>query len=260
MVPGPYRNKRIVVTANTTVDVSADYLWVTNGVGGFKLLSGLSAVGASIAANGAINQLATGLTAAAATWYYVWGVCKSDGTGVGVVIGTSPTTPPTLPTGYSGGYYAYMGALRTAAGSAQLMGTMQFGRKLRFVVGLAQTTASIAICSGAVGTPNTNNPVLVATQVRGNGFMVPPHISFIRVSAWTSYKAAAGSSVQCATSLSYSGTNNGPTGTSGNMPAIMVSISVNMGDRQEVMLESDNLYYAGQAGGVIILDGWEEND
>ena len=104
--PGTY--SKLALTNNATyslyeVDVSADYLVVSNGSSVLPLSSFSCTV--NVTAAGA-NGLDTG-SEASSTWYYIWAIAKSDGTNAGLF--STSYTSPTMPSGYA--YKRLLGAV-----------------------------------------------------------------------------------------------------------------------------------------------------
>ena len=104
----------------------------------------------NLSASGA-NGLDTG-TVAAATWYYLWLIGKTDGTIDGLASASS--TAPTMPSGYT--FKALIGAVRTKTGSAVILGSIQYGRTVQFTLPRelttgAQGTAGSAFATVAIG-------------------------------------------------------------------------------------------------------------
>lgn len=242
---GSFKNLVVKVASNTTLTVAADSVTTTDGTG-FQTTAVSCTV--NLGTTG-INALDTG-TIAAATWYAIWINVKADGT-TGCTGSLQFTANATFLTNRPADYtfYARVGAVRTAAGIAQLMGTWQFGNKAQYKVGLAQTTLLPVLASGIHG--NTATPTY-STTATGN--FVPTTASVIRLSAFT---AGAGNAVIVAPNSSYSGK-----AAATNLPP-MIATSVNanattvMGD---LTLESTNIFTAADGGtsGIVCL-GWEDN-
>jgi len=140
--PSSYKNLVIKVTTNTALTAVADFVTTTNGTA--FLTTALSST-INMATTGA-NALDTG-SIAAATWYAIWAIAKADGTTA--ALASTSFTAPTMPTGYT--YKARIGAVTTAAASAQLMGTWQFGQRAQYIIGLAQTGSTYPTPGTATG-------------------------------------------------------------------------------------------------------------
>jgi hypothetical protein len=246
---GSFAGLSVKVATNTTVTVAADYVTMTDGSGGF-ITRAISAT-CNLGSNGAVNKLDTG-TIASGTWYFIFAI--SDGSTHGTLASTSATAP-TMPSGYT--YKARIGAVVTASGSAQLMGTWQFGRETQYVVGLAQTSSVPVIANGSAGTYSGTSPTLAAVSVSS---FVPSTASKICLIGDTSYHGNL-SSILIAPSTSWGGTNNGPTGTNntgwplwGNGGGSRISQKI------EMMLEDTTVAWASSGtGGVISCFGWVDN-
>lgn len=244
-----YSNLVIKVTGNTGVDVTADAITVTDGTTAL-MLTGVSH-SINMATTGA-NALDSG-SIAQATWYAIWEIAKADGTKA--ALASTSFSSPTMPTDYI--HKARIGAVRTAAASAQLLGTWQFGNKVRYKVGLAQCSALPLIDSGAKGTYHaSSNPLTFATASVSN--FVPSTASVIAVRAQTTRSAGAASFVYVAPNANYGGfqsTNPCPyfSGDSG------AAVS-NEGGPFDILLESTNLsWVSSAAGGALVCYGWEDN-
>lgn len=244
---GSYKNLSIKVTGNTTATVQADFVVLSDGTNyqtrPVNATLNMTTTGA--------NGLDTG-SIASATWYAIFAIAKPDGTTA--VLASTSSTAPTLPSGYT--YVARIGFLRTAAGTAQLMGTWQLGRAVQYVVGLAQTSALPTMSSGNAG--SISSPTWVAVSVSS---FVPPTASRI------SFTIGAGSLVQyfngfmAAPNSSYGALQNVT-----NPPPVAFRQS-NSGYNEcmwlaaEFLLESANIYWAMEAinNGKLMCRGWEDN-
>ena len=230
----------IKVTGNTGLTVVAKSIVVSNGTKSQVLTSVSHTI--NMATTGA-NALDTG-SIAQATWYAIWEIAKEDGTKA--ALASTSFTSPTLPTDYV--YAARIGAVRTAAGAAQLMGTWQLGRRAQYKVGLAQTAAMPIADSGTKGSVSTPTWQSVAL-----GSFVPPTASVVN-GAITS--AGSGISLMVAPNNSYgaqSSTTNAPPVSIGNTAGIGVSSPFSF------LLESTNIYWASNGNGFVYVQGWEDN-
>lgn len=239
----------VKVASNTTVAVAATYVTVSNGTS--TLTVPVSAT-CDLGTNGAVNSLDTG-TIAANTWYYMYAI--SDGSTNGTLASTSSTSP-TMPSGYT--YKARIGAVKTVSGSAQLLGTWQFGKRAQYVVGLAQTTARQAAASTTSKQGDITVPTWVGVQVRGATSPVPPTATIlyggltIKDGSATYFGMAPNNSYG-----SYTSTTNAP-------PVVYKANSDNtsVSESFTVLLESDNVYWASSGTASIMalwVDGWEDN-
>lgn len=237
--PAAFKNLSIKVTGNTGVTLAADYITVTSGAA-FQTLTFNATI--NFATNGAAG-LDTG-TIAAGTWYAIWAIAKEDG--ATSAIASASGSSPTMPAGYT--YKARVGWVRTASGSAQLMGTWQLGRRARYILSLAQTGALPLMDSGAVGAAIT--PTWVDISV---GNFVPTTASAINVTI-----SGPDNIIIAAPNNHYSGT-----GSVQNPPPLQAngSGSVGSGVRNgDLLLEGSTIYWASNASsGRIICGGWEDN-
>lgn len=247
---GSFKNLVIKVTANTTAAVSADSITTTNG-SNFQTTALSCSLNMATTGAGGID---TG-SIASATWYAVWAIVKADGTTTceaSLQGAANGTFIGNLPSGYT--YYARVGWLRTASGSAQLLGTWQFGRKAQYIIGLAQTTVIPVLVGGTtVGTYNNTSPTLVATSVAN---FAPSTASIIKM--LTNVPVSTAQYI-VAPSAAYSGTNNGPIG-SNNIRPPMWNNGGQLLTQTEIFLESTNLYIASDtSSNMIAVAGWEDN-
>jgi len=240
MVPGAYKNLSIKVATNTTVACASDYVALTDGTNFLTVAVGSGTI--NMGTSGALNTLDTG-TIAAATWYAIWAIAKADGSLPGYLASTS-FTAPTMPSGYT--LKARVGAVTTASGLAQLMGTWQFGRWASYIYGLAQTTSNVVLASGSAGSVSV--PTWVAVSVTA---AVPTTASRIAVKIRT-----AGATVIVAPNNSYGGSSAAvSTG-----PPLEVSGSTTVLVSENMLLESTSIYWASDnaSQGIVCL-GWEDN-
>lgn len=230
--PGSFKNLSIKVATNTTVAVAADFVTTTDGT--IFLTTALSAT-LNMATTGA-NGLDTG-SIAQATWYAIFAISKSDGTTA--ALASTSATAPTMPSGYT--CKARIGWVRTAASSAQMMGTWQFGRRAQYVVGLAQTASSSVL---AFATAITSS--LVAKSVSG---VVPSTASEIYLH-FKSDTPVAATGVAANSSWSTSDVPLLAGGATGQNPSAYGAL----------LLESTNVYAFTTSGtATLIVDGWEDN-
>lgn len=248
-MPGGFSNLVIKVTGNTTLTMAADYVTMTDGQT-FITRPLSCTIDLSLAAGGP-NRIDNG-TVAAATWYSLWANCRADGTTEGLA-GTSAASPK-LPPGFL--YKKRLGWVSTAAGSSSLMGTWQFGRRVQYKLGLAQTTVLPVIANGSAGTYHASTPTWSTPSVAS---LVPTTASMIGVVANSGYNGQSTSSVAVAPTNSYSGI------TGVNTPLWTSTISGGAGATGGVgaiwfMLEGATVAWASSAaGGSIHCLGWEDN-
>lgn len=191
---------------------------------------------ASLLTSGA-GGLDTG-SATQGTWYSYWFIYNPATNADSCILSTSSTfSGVVLPSGYN--FAMRAGWMRTASGSAQFLGSKQFGRRTQYAVGLAQTSAPIVMASGNVG---VGSWVAVAT-----GNFVPPtasEISVVLVNGSVTAAIAPNNSYTAGASTSYTG--------SGLSNAINVYSSMS--------LESSNIYWISNgAGATIWAAGWVDN-
>ena len=239
---GAFSKLVIKVTGNTGLTAAADFVTTTDGTN-YQ----------TTALSSTINMGTTGANAldagsiASNTWYAVWAIAEADGTTAGLA--STSFTAPTMPSGYT--YKARIGAVRTASGSAQLMGTWQLGRRAQYIVGLAQSTMD----SGAKGAYSSSAPTWSAVPV---GSFVPTTASVIKVSVTTNYGVGANSLIYVAPNNSYAGyASTKPPFFIG--PDAVNSIAISAG-AIDMLLESSSIYWVSSAsGGGLICLGWEDN-
>jgi len=249
---GSFRNLSIKVATNTTVAVAADFVTMTDGTN--FLTHSLSGT-INLGTNGAANALDTG-TIAIDTWYAIWAIAKADGTTAGLA--STSFTSPTLPSGYT--FAARIGAVLTIHASATLYGTWQFGRKARYIVGLAQTSGLPQIHSGNTGNPTT--PTYTSKTITG---FVPTTASSITVVLFNSDANGTGNSqIAVAPNSSYGGVQS-----TTNPPPLQIDVggggvsTVKQGGAimGDLLLESTAIFVAVASAttGCIYAYGWEDN-
>lgn len=237
-----FKNLSIKVATNTTITAAADFVVTTNGA---KYQTTALSSTINLGTTGA-NALDTG-TVATSTWYAIFAIAKPDGTTAGLA--STSATSPTMPSGYT--YKARIGWVRTASGTAQLLGTYQFGRRTQYIVGLAQSTDLPLVATGA------NTGAWISASVSN---FVPPTASIISVTLFGQTNGAGSTQyTKVAPNNSYSlatAPPNAPLWIGGNFTfAEYMTVS---GD---IILESTNIY-SGQinmASGSVSCRGWEDN-
>lgn len=254
-----------VVRINGSVDVVD--------VNGTNTLSSYACT-ADITASGA-GGLDTG-SVAASTWYFVWVISQpsgitSHGTGTVSCMFSVSSTAPTMPSGYT--YRARVGAVPTDASANKcLYRVQQNGRIAHYVATGANAGCSAGNSLGAVLWNNANvgttvfaSPTLVATTVVGNGLPVPSTAVRLAVYLNTQYKGGAGNgNIIVAPNQSFSGANNGQTGTNGFQGQVGVgttSVSATELTPIWMTLESTSLSIAstGTTSSAISISDWEDN-
>lgn len=237
-----FKNLTIRVTGNTTVSVTADYVTMSNGTS--FVTAPISATG-NLGSAGAVNQLDAGAIAAA-TFYSVWAIYNPTTAVAGTLYSTS-TTLPTLPSGFT--YYARIGWVVTASAVAQLMGTLQLGRRAQYVVGSAQTSKfPQLINTGSAGGSITTPAVWLVIPVNS---VVPPTASVFKGFASPLY---GGGRIMIAP-------NNASTGgyDSTSLPPYLLISASGTNTPFDLLLETLNVYWASNAGGFLACTGWEDN-
>jgi hypothetical protein len=263
-VVAEFSNLVITVTANNTLTVTADAAVLQNAGGGTVRVTSAS-VTINTGTAGA-NGLDTG-SIAASKWYAVYLIRNtSSGTTAGMISLGYPA-PTTLPSGYN--YYARLGWVATDA-STFLLRTKQLGKEVQYVVTATASTTStggntpapILIVSGTAGTFSASSPVLASYQVTGNGFAAPTTAAKIAVLANTRWKTGSTDyNVLVAPSVNYGGTNNGPSGSNGQIyPIYLATGAGQLNACVQMVLESANIGVAisGAQGAVACL-GWTDN-
>jgi len=142
VMPGSFRNLKVVYTSATQVTVTADRLVLEDDSGNIANISTVSEV-IAITTTGA-GGLMAGLTEASNTWYYIWIIRKSsDGTTDGILT-ADPAEIASMPTDYD--QYTLVGAVRND-NSSNFVSFTQYGRKYCY-----STWQTIA--TGATGATN----------------------------------------------------------------------------------------------------------
>lgn len=240
-----FKNLVIKVTGNTGVDVDADFVVTTDGTN-YQTTAVNSSI--NLGSNGAADRLDTG-SIAQATWYAIWVIAKEDGTTA--CLASTSASSPTMPSDYT--FKARVGWVRTAAGSAQLLGTWQFGRRAQYKNGLAQSSALPLITTpGVHGTFSTSSPAWDNVSVSS---VVPSTASEITIN-WTNvYNGNAQRALQVAPSDSYGGhaVANPP-------PLSILSTSDAQAGSLTFMLEGTTISHTSTGdGGAIFCSGWVDN-
>lgn len=225
--------------------ITGNFVELRNSSNEVKVLSGVN-VTASISSSGA-NGLDTGALAAS-TWYYVFLIYNPTTLTTAALFSLSATAP-TLPSGYT--FFARVGAVRTGS-SGYLLQTLQYGRKVQYVVLTGSNTPNLPIMAqGAVGTWSASAPVYAAISTSN---FAPPTALEIKLKV-SCFFGGGGAFVGIAPNANYSGV------TTSNPPVYSSDISAS-GHHSTVALlrESSNIYaYSSSAGGLIQCMGWEDN-
>ncbi len=246
-VQGSYKNLVIKVASNTTVTAAADAVVVSDATN-YRSVVVSSTI--NLGTNGGVNALDTG-TIASATWYYIWAIQQTASGGTIACLASLSATSPTMPAGYT--YKARIGAVRTAAGSAQLLGTWQFGNRAQYVNGLAQCTALPILASQAgsnIGVPGTTGAATwVAVSVSN---FVPTTASTIN---GVMVNGGSGVTTIVAPNNSYGAISN----TTNPAPVSLANTAGAFAAQQfSFVLESTNIYWAANANANSLLQtvGW----
>jgi len=236
---GAIRNLAASATGlSATVSVTADEIVVENSSNAYATLRSVS-LSISGATSGSANALDTG-TLAASTWYSVW-VIWNGATTAGLL--SLSATAPTLPSGYT--HKARVGWIRTdASGNKYPLAFKQSGRRVQYIVGGGNVTATLIMASGASGSVST--PTWTALAV---GAFVPSTATEIAVSLTTT----STNQIMCAPNNAY-----GQIASTTNPPPLSLYAYGACSVTGRLLLESTNIYYAATAGQVVCL-GWEDN-
>ncbi len=240
-IPAAFKNLSILVASDTTVTCAADFIVLSDGTNYMTVAPSGTINFANV---GVVNGLDAGAIASA-TWYAIHAIAKPDGTRgwLASLSGTSPT----LPSGYT--FSARMGWVRTVSSGSpfKLMGTKQYGRRVQYVGGLAQTTVVPVMDSGIKGSGiDTLTPTWAAVAVAN---FIPSTASEI-----IGTMRASGGNLMLAANNSYSGRNqtNGPPYSDGSINNLQIGFSL--------ILESANIYWVSDtAGNQLLCQGWVDN-
>jgi len=242
-ISGGFRALKIVAAdAGTSATVTATAVTLEDTSGRAIRVNTLSET-LSLATTGA-NALDTG-TVATSTWYYVWAIAMSDGTAD--VLASTSATAPTMPSGYT--YKALIGAVRTKSGSAVLVGTIQYGRRVQY------TTAPLPqLSSGALGTFGSTWATVDVTALAPTAIA-----SAIHVVGWMT---ANNSALLFAPNNTYDATMASTTGTPAIAGGGAQHGAVNFTFppiEQTFLLESSNIYMVASASTKSVCAGFEIN-
>jgi hypothetical protein len=141
---------------NNTVTVSANLITIGDGI---NFYTAVPTGGINFSTSGA-GGLDTGAIAAN-NFYGIWGIYNPR-TQVAVWMASLQlSSPPTLPSGFLA--YGLFGVLRTASGSAALLGTRQIGNKVEYLPGIGALTGLPSVILGTSG--NVNTPTYTSTSL-----------------------------------------------------------------------------------------------
>lgn len=232
-----FKNLKVQVTSNTAATITADTIALLNAANQTKVLSNINLTLATgtVGANG----LDTGALAAS-SWYYLYAIHNPTTNTTACLMSLSATTP-TLPSGYT--YFARIGAIRCDA-SKYLMRTLQYGRKVQYVVTPSTNTANFPLM--ASGTSSSYSAISVSN-------FVPPTASEIKL---ITLAPTAGNQISLAAN-----TNSAAGSSTANPAPIWVANgNGNFIYPVSLLLESSNLYWwTYGAGGYVYCVGWEDN-
>lgn len=238
-VVGAAKNLRVSTTGTSAVvTVSADELVVESTGNTYATLRSV-AVAPSFAAAG-VDGLDVGAanSQTASTWYAVWVIW--NGTTKAGLLSLSGTAP-TLPAGYT--HAARVGWVRTDSTANKFpLSIKQFGRRARYVMATGSNLTILpTIASGAQG---ALTPTLVAASIAN---YVPSTAGFISVQL---------------TCVSGNWAIAAPNGVAPNsLPALQISNAAGTQTTMsaDFLIESTNIYYAGNGSSALYAAGWEDN-
>lgn len=252
-IPGAFQNlaiKNNAGTPNTQIDVTASSATVATSTGIGYLLSTVS-VTINFATTGA-NGLDTGAIAASTGYFFYLIYNPTTNTIAG--LGSLSATAPTLPAGYTA--FARFGASFTDV-SSHFLRVIQKGRIAQYVVGTNPATTLI-LSSGLVGTYSQTSPI--PTSVFLTGF-VPTTASralFMTAQDWKGIGSLA--NILLAPNTAWGGTNNGPTGSNGNIWPLHADTINKASISIWLTLEALSVAWTSSAaGGALGILAWEDN-
>jgi hypothetical protein len=230
----------VTTTQNAKVSISYDELALENGSNSYVTVrSGtLTADSSTSGANG----LDTG-SLSASTWYSVWVIYNPTSATVASLVSASSTSP-TLPSGYT--YYARVGWIRTDGTTNKYpLSFRQIDRNVQYCVQTAGNVPNMPImASGASPGADISTPLWAALSVSS---YVPPTANTIK----TVIKDYTGNVLMVAPN------NNYGSYTSTSNPTF-AWVSGNGNYTVNMLLESTNVYWASNAGGLFTCSGWED--
>ncbi|VVE07704.1 hypothetical protein [Pandoraea terrigena] len=253
-VQGGFKNLKIIAQGvnNASAVVTVDELMLETSANAFTTVRSVNVTINSSGTVGQPNSLSAGALAAS-TWYYVW--VWYNGTTVCGTVDPSATAP-TAPAGFTGGYRARVGAVRTdSTGNKYLLQTLQYGRKAQYI---ANTTAGSNVpYLPAMASLVTGNPDAPTYTPLAVGSFVPPTASEIDLVMKAG--STSGHSI-CAPNGSY----GSATSTLGTPPMVICVSGYGPAPivvRALMTLESMNIYYANNdtTYGLLCCAGWVDN-
>ena len=153
-------------------------------------------------------------------------------------------TAPTMPSGYT---FKWRCAGTFTNGSSQLLRTIQYGARAQYVMSASVTTVLPLMGNGAAGSASNSAPTWVAVSITG---FVPTTASEIGVVLGNAPGA----------NRTYAAPNNLYTGAGTiNLPPMSVTYPNPAAITGKFLLESSNIYYASDVGGVLQCFGWTDN-
>ncbi|MET2828941.1 hypothetical protein [Mesorhizobium shangrilense] len=245
---GSYKNLKVQVASDTTVNVTADEL-ILEDTSGRTYRARTVSLTDTISTSGA-NGLDTG-SAAASNWYSVWVIYNQLTNTVAALVSLSATAP-TMPAGYT--FKMRVGWIRYDA-QPKLWRTLQYGRSVQIVLGINPLVTPI-ITSGAQGAYGAgSSPTLVSVSLAN---FVPSTAAKAYLGVTDNWKGQAQANILLAPSTAYGGTNNGPQGSNGQMYPVWCGAAFSQ--RAELVLEALSFGFASDAAGGAVGDGgWEDN-
>jgi hypothetical protein len=242
LVQGAFKNLTVSVPSNTTVQVTADAVVLSDGTNYARALS----INAT-AATGTVGP--NGLDAGPiqpSTWYAVWVIQNTSTLATAVLLSTSASAPA-MPGGYAkNARVGYVITDPTASPGSLLKKTLQRGRRVQYVNTNSAPNAGLPImASGVHGTAGVGTLFAVAVSP-----FVPPTASSLR--------AVLSNGNLNSVSTALAPNNSYGTIGSSNPPVFgMTSFTPLTG---EIMLESANIYYYGDgATAAAQCLGWDDN-
>ena len=180
---------------------------------------------------------------AVSSWYSKWVIW--NGTTTAALLSSSSTNPA-LPTGYT--HKARTGWVYTdSTGNKYPLAFTQFGKRVRYKVA-GNVTGYPLMATGAQGNPSTPTwvPVSVST-------FIPPTAASIHGTMFNN--GGSGALLMVAPNNSHGAVNSNT-----NPPYASINAATDFAQRNfEMLLESANIYIAGNSGSNWMCQGWEDN-
>ena len=248
---GSTARKIITVTGNTGFSVTAAAAVLADGSGNYSTVA-LNSPTVNVATNGGLDAMEGALTLACPAWLSVWAICKADGSSPKILCNYSDTAITTFPSGYT--QKALLGHLRVSS-SNLLHGSIQKGNRFQYVIGLAQTTQARIMALGPAGAVTSTSITWVAVAT---GAQVPPTASEIFVVASNTWMQGSNAAIAVAPNNNYGARSD----IAGNISIIEMEANSQppFNVAGNMLLESTNIYWAGNANGAALLcTGYIEN-